>query len=94
MHIALALAVTVFDEEIAYRNSSERTVSMNAPQPNPGNESLQPDELRKELASILCAGLKRILPETSSDLSSNSRDSLVDFSPLKSGIARRKLRSR
>ena len=94
MHIALALAVTVFDEEIAYRNSSERTVSMNTPQLNPGNESLQPDELRKELASILCAGLKRILPENSSNLSSNFRDSFVDFSPLKSGIARRKLRSR
>lgn len=51
-------------------------------------------EMRKELAVILCAGIKRILPETSSDLSSNSRDSLVDFSPLKSGIARRKLRNR
>ena len=51
-------------------------------------------EMRKEVASILCAGLKRILPENSSDLSSNFRDSFVDFSPLKSGIARRKLRSR
>lgn len=94
MHIAVVLAVTVFDEEIAYRNSSKRTISMNTPQSTPGNESLQPDELRKELASILCAGLKRILPANASDLSSNSRDSLVDFSPLKSGIARRKLRSR
>jgi len=67
---------------------------MKNPQSNLGNENLQSDELRKEVASILCAGLKRILSENSSDLSSNFRDSLVDFSPLKSGIARRKLRSR
>jgi hypothetical protein len=47
-----------------------------------------------ELAQLLCAGLKRILTEQSSPLSASTRDSSVDFSPLKSGIARRKLRNR
>ena len=47
-----------------------------------------------ELAQLLCTGLKRILTEKSSLLSAPTKDSLVDFSPLKSGIARRKLRNR
>ena len=47
-----------------------------------------------ELAQLLCAGLKRILTQQSSPLSASTRDSSVDFSPLKSGIARRKLRNR
>jgi hypothetical protein len=47
-----------------------------------------------ELAQILSAGLRRILPEQSSTLSAPNRDSLVDFSPLKSGVHRRKLRNR
>ena len=47
-----------------------------------------------ELAQILSAGLRRILPEQSSSLSAQTRDSLVDFSPLKSGVRRRKLRNR
>jgi hypothetical protein len=47
-----------------------------------------------ELAQILSAGLQRILPEQSSTLSAPDRDSLVDFSPLKSGVHRRKLRNR
>jgi len=47
-----------------------------------------------ELARILGAGLRRILPEQSSSLSAPTRDSLVDFSPLKSGVRRRKLRNR
>jgi hypothetical protein len=50
--------------------------------------------IANEVAHILCAGLRRILPEQSSSLSSSKRDSSVDFSPLKSGIARRKLRHR
>ena len=47
-----------------------------------------------ELAQILGAGLHRILPEQSSSLSAETQDSLVDFSPLKSGVRRRKLRNR
>jgi hypothetical protein len=47
-----------------------------------------------ELAQILSAGLRRILPEQSSSLSAQTRDSLVDFSPLKSGVRRHKLRNR
>ena len=47
-----------------------------------------------ELAQILSAGLRRILPEQSSTLSAPTPDSLVDFSPLKSGVRRRKLRNR
>ena len=47
-----------------------------------------------ELAQLLCAGLRRILPEQSSLLSAENQDSSVDFSPLKSGITRRKLRNR
>jgi hypothetical protein len=60
-------------------------------------DSLEPmgrDERLEELAQLLCAGLKRILTEQSSPLSASTRDSSVDFSPLKSGIARRKLRNR
>jgi len=51
-------------------------------------------ERLNELAQILSAGLRRILPEQSSSLSAQTRDSLVDFSPLKSGVHRRKLRNR
>jgi len=47
-----------------------------------------------EVAQILRAGLRRILPEQSSTLSAATQDSLVDFSPLKSGVRRRKLRNR
>ena len=51
-------------------------------------------DLLDELAQLICAGLRRILPQQSSSLSSINRDSSVDFSPLTSGIARRKLRNR
>ena len=51
-------------------------------------------ERLEELSQLLCAGLKRILTEQSSRLSASTKDSSVDFSPLKSGIARRKLRNR
>ena len=57
-------------------------------------EPMARDERLEELAQLLCAGLKRILTEQSSLLSASTKDSLVDFSPLKSGIARRKLRNR
>jgi hypothetical protein len=57
-------------------------------------EQMGHDERLEELAQLLCAGLKRILTEQSSPLSASTKDSLVDFSPLKSGIARRKLRNR
>ena len=57
-------------------------------------EQMGRDERLEELAQLLCAGLKRILTEQSSPLSASTKDSLVDFSPLKSGIARRKLRNR
>ena len=57
-------------------------------------EHMGRDERLEELAQLLCAGLMRILTEKSSLLSAPTKDSLVDFSPLKSGIARRKLRNR
>jgi len=57
-------------------------------------ERMTPSERLEELAQILNAGLRRILPGQSSTLSSPAPDSLVDFSPLKSGVRRRKLRNR
>jgi len=66
--------------------------------PTPPNwtppERMTAAERLDELAQILSAGLSRILPEQSSSLSAPARDSLVDFSPLKSGVRRRKLRNR
>jgi hypothetical protein len=57
-------------------------------------ERMTAAERLDELARILCAGLRRILPEQSSSLSAATRDSSVDFSPMKSGVHRRKLRNR
>ena len=67
------------------------------PAPTARRDDLQPmtaAERLDELAQILSAGLRRILPEQSSSLSAQTRDSLVDFSPLKSGVRRHKLRNR
>jgi hypothetical protein len=47
-----------------------------------------------EIADILVVGLRRILPEQSSQIAGTSQDSLVDFSPLKSGVRRHRLRNR
>jgi hypothetical protein len=70
-------------------------MSTNPTSPNwtPPNRMTAAERL-DELAQILSAGLRRILPEQSSSLSAQTRDSLVDFSPLKSGVRRRKLRNR
>jgi hypothetical protein len=57
-------------------------------------ERMTASERLDELAQILCVGLRRILPEQSSSLSAPAPDSLVDFSPLKSGVRRHKLRNR
>ena len=57
-------------------------------------ERMTPSERLDELAQILSAGLRRILHEQSSTLSASDRDSLVDFSPVESGVHRRKLRNR
>ena len=57
-------------------------------------ERMTPSERLDELAQILSAGLRRMLSEQSSGLSAAGQDSLVDFSPLKSGVHRRKLRNR
>lgn len=57
-------------------------------------ERMTASERLDELARILGAGLRRILSEQSSSLSAATRDSSVDFSPLKSGVPRRKLRNR
>jgi hypothetical protein len=48
------------------------------------------DERLTELAQILASGVRRILAAQSSSLSSPNGDSLLDFSPLKSGVRRRK----
>jgi hypothetical protein len=57
-------------------------------------ERMTPSERLDELVQILSAGLRRIKPEQSSTLSAQTGDSFVDFSPLKSGIHRRRLRNR
>ena len=57
-------------------------------------ERMTAAERLAELAQILSTGLRRILSEQSSTLSNRTQDSLVDFSPLKSGVRRRKLRNR
>ena len=59
-----------------------------------GNAMLRAYDRLDELALILSAGLRRILPEQSSSLSAQTRDSFVDFSPLRSGVRRHKLRNR
>ena len=67
------------------------------PAPTARRDDLQPmttSERLDELAQILSAGLRRILPEQSSSLSAQTRDSFVDFSPLRSGVRRHKLRNR
>ena len=57
-------------------------------------ERMTPAQRLDELAQILSAGLIRMFAAQSSSLSAEGRDSLVDFSPLKSGVRRRKLRNR
>ena len=47
-----------------------------------------------EVGQILAAGLTRVLAQKSSSLSALIQDSSLDFSPLKSGAHRRKLRNR
>jgi hypothetical protein len=48
------------------------------------------DERLDELASILAAGLKRILPQQSSALSAAGKDSSFDILALKRRVGRRK----
>jgi hypothetical protein len=66
--------------------------------PSPPNwappEQMTASERLDELARLLCAGLRRVQPEQSSPLSEPFGESFVDFSPLKSGVRRRKLRER
>jgi hypothetical protein len=70
-------------------------MSTNSTPPNwTPSDRMTAAERLDELAQILSAGLRRILPEQSSSLSAQTRDSLVDFSPLRSGVRRRKLRNR
>jgi hypothetical protein len=66
--------------------------------PTPPNwtppEQMTASERLDELARLLCAGLRRVQPEQSSLLPAPLGESFVDFSPLKSGVRRRKLRNR
>lgn len=57
-------------------------------------DHMSPAERLDEVARILAAGVVRLLGQQSSSLSASAQDSLVDFSPLKSGVRRRKLRNR
>lgn len=59
--------------------------------PNPLlSARLSADERLDELAFILAAGLRRILPEQSSSLSANERESSLDILALKRRVGRRK----
>jgi hypothetical protein len=51
---------------------------------------LSADERLNELACIIAAGLRRILPEQSSSLSARSEDSSFDILALKRRVGRRK----
>ena len=55
---------------------------------------MRSDERLEEAARLLAAGLGRLLTQQSSTLFAQPPDSLVDFSPLKSGVRRHKLRNR
>ena len=82
---------------ISCSSTPSQTVFMSMPTQPPNwtpPERMTASERLDELAQILCVGLRRILPEQSSSLSAPDRDSLVDFSPLKSGVRRHKLRNR
>jgi len=72
--------------------------SLDEHQPTPELDAFGPHRTAAkrldELAQILSAGLRRILPEQSSTLLCRDPNSLVDFSPLKSGVRRRELRNR
>jgi hypothetical protein len=57
-------------------------------------ERMTASERLDELARLLVAGLMRVQLEQSSSLSPADGESFVDFSPLKSGVRRRKLRER
>jgi hypothetical protein len=82
---------------ISCSSTPSQTVFMSMPSQPPNwtpPERMTASERLDELAQILCVGLRRILPEQSSSLSAPAPDSLVDFSPLKSGVRRHKLRNR
>jgi hypothetical protein len=82
-------------DSLAHQPQFQTVLMSSAPPPNwTPPERMTPPERLDELVQILSAGLRRILPEQSSTLSAAARDSLVDFSPLKSGVHRRKLRNR
>lgn len=57
-------------------------------------ERMSASERLDELARLLCAGFRRMETGQSTPLCAPAGDSLVDFSPLKSGVRRRKLRER
>ena len=57
-------------------------------------ERMTAQQRHDELVRILCSGLRRILSKESTGLVDSGPETIVDFSPLKSGIRRRKLRNR
>lgn len=57
-------------------------------------DRMTPLERIAEVAEILAAGLMRLSARQSSRVCQKRRESLVDFSPLTSGVRRRKLRDR
>ena len=60
--------------------------------PNPADMTAK--ERLNELGDLLGAGLIRMEAGKSSQLSASDRDCLVDFSPQKSGVVRRKPHNR
>lgn len=63
--------------------------TLSGPNPVPA-DNLSADERLDELASILAAGLRRILPQQSSALSAAGKDSSFDILALKRRVGRRK----
>jgi hypothetical protein len=63
--------------------------TLSGPNPVPADR-LSADERLDELASILAAGLRRVLPEQSSSLSAAGEDSSFDILALKRRVGRRK----
>jgi hypothetical protein len=95
LFVETCLFCAAFHDSLAHQHQIRTVLMSSTPPPNwTPPERMSAAERLDELAQILSAGLRRTLPGQSSTLSDPARGSLVDFSPLKSGVHRRKLRNR